>query len=213
MGAALDALAGGIGTTLQITAGAFAIGALLGLFVALARRSAHRAVATVGTIYVELFRSIPIIAWLFIIYYGLAQEAIRLSSLTAAIVGLGLVSAAYLGEIFRASLASVARGQWEAASALGLGRGASLLRVIFPQAVRLALPASATYAIGLLKDSAIASIIGASDITLRAFNETQATGDGLLVFGVAAALYLALSVPLAVVARWLDHRLRRTVAT
>ena len=81
-----------------------------------------------------------------------------------------------------------------------------------PQALRFAIPPGATFAIGLLKDSAIASTIGAQEITFRAFQEAQATGDGLRIFVVAAVFYLLLSLPFAVAARATGQRLTRELA-
>jgi len=209
----LEVLAQGIGNTLIVTFGAFGVGAALGVPVALGRRSRRAVVRAVARAYVEIFRGVPLIAWVFIIYYGVAQEVGWLiGSIPAAIVALGLVSGAYLGEIYRAAIGAVPRGQWEAAAAIGLGGRTTLVRVVMPQSFRVAIPPAGTYAVGLLKDSSIASIIGAPEITLHAFNLAQATGQGLPIFLLAAGLYIALSVPLGLCSRWLDHRVRKQAA-
>jgi polar amino acid transport system permease protein len=209
----IAALADGIGTTLILTASAFAIGCIAGVPLALARRSRHAVLRMPAATFVEIARGIPPIAWLFIIYFGLSQQGLlSLQTTTAAAVGLGGIAAAYLCEIFRASLGSVHRGQWDAALAVGFSSLAIYRDVIAPQAFRVAVPMAATYAVGLLKESAVASTIGAQEITFQAFEQSQRHADGLRVFVIAGALYIALSVPLAIIARTLDRRLTQRLA-
>jgi polar amino acid transport system permease protein len=209
---ALGPLSAGIVATIVLTAGAFTLGAVIGVPVAAARASRFRVARIAGGAYVELLRGIPPIGWLFIIYYGLAELELRVASLPAAIIGLGLVSSAYLAEIYRAGLRAVPHGQWEAGRAVGLRAGQLYRRVIAPQAIVTVLPPAATYAIGLLKDSAIASAIGAAEITSHALNENQRSAQGLSVFLAAALLYLAISLPLAGLTRGLDGRLSRRLS-
>lgn len=203
----LGAVAQGIGQTLAITSGAFGVGAVMAVPVALVRRSPHPGLRLPATVFVEIVRAVPPIVWLFLIYYGLAQEGLPIGTTRAAIFGLGLVATAYLSEIYRAGLGAVATGQWDAADALGLPALARYRRVVFPQALVVVIPPAATYAIGLLKDSAIASVIGAQDITFHAFERTQETLEGLSIFAVTGLVYIALSLPVAAVARFTDRRL------
>jgi polar amino acid transport system permease protein len=208
----LSILAEGIGQTVAITAAAFALGAVIGFPLALMRRSPYRIVRAPAAAVIEILRSIPPIVWLFIVYYGIGTDVVRLSTFQGAVVGLGLIASAYLAEIYRAGIDAVARGQWEASKALGLPRRAMYQRVILPQALVVVTPPAATFAIGLLKDSAIASVIGATDITFRAVQETQANLHGLTVFAVAGLLYIALSLPIAALARYTDRILARKAA-
>ncbi|NJC70554.1 amino acid ABC transporter permease [Planosporangium thailandense] len=208
----LSILAAGIGQTVAITAAAFVLGAVAGFPLALMRRSPYRVLRMPAAAVIEILRSIPPIVWLFIVYYGIGSDVVKLSTFQGAVIGLGLIAAAYLAEIYRAGIDAVARGQWEAAKALALPRRATYQRVILPQALTVVTPPAATYAIGLLKDSAIASVIGATDITFRAVQETQANLHGLSVFAVAGLLYIALSVPIAAVARYTDRILAQKVA-
>lgn len=203
----LSTLADGVGQTLAITFGALAVGLVLAFPLAVMRRSRRAALRLPATGFVELLRSVPPLVWLFFIYYSLAQEGFRTTTYQAAVLGLGLIATAYLSEIYRAGLDAVGRGQWDAAEALGLPPGARYRRVILPQALVVAVPPAASYAIGLLKDSAIASVIGARDITFFAFQRTQTTLEGLVIFTAAGLLYLALSLPIGAVARVADHRL------
>lgn len=208
-----ESLARGIGQTVSITFCAFLVGAVLGFPLALLRRSRLAPVRWVFAAIIETVRSIPPIVVVFLIFYTVGSDLIRLSTFQAAVIGLGAISSAYLAEIYRAGIASVADGQWEASAALALPSRAMYLRVILPQALMVAIPPAATFAIGLLKDSAVASVIGAQDITFFAFQESQATLQGLTIFLVAAGLYIALSLPVAGLARWSDHALSRRVAT
>ena len=208
----LQALAQGIGQTCLITAGAFGLGAIVGIPLALLRRSPLVWLRWPATTVIEVLRSIPPIVVLFVLFYGLGNGAIRLSTVQAAVLGLGMIAAAYLAEIYRAGIDAVATGQWEASKALALPRSKTYLRVILPQALIVVIPPAATFAIGLLKDSAIASVIGAHDITFQAFQESQATLQGLTIFAIAGGLYILLSIPVAVAARWADHALSQKVA-
>lgn len=208
----LTSLLGGVGQTIAITLTSFVIGAVLGLPLALMRRSPLCLLKYPAIGVIEVFRSIPPIVWLFLAYYAVGADLVQLSTFAAAVIGLGLIAAAYLAEIYRAGLDAVGRGQWEAASALGLGMAPIYRRVILPQAMVVVIPPAATYAIGLLKDSAIASVLGAQDITFFAVQNTQATLDGLANFTVAGVLYIALSVPIAALARYSDRLVTQKVA-
>ena len=208
----LGPISAGIGNTLLITFGAFAIGAVLGLPLALARSARWRPVRVGAISLIELLRGIPPIAWLFIAYYGVAQFEVRIESMVAAIGGLGLISAAYIAEIYRAGLRAVPSGQWEAGRAVGLTEGGMYRSVIAPQAIVTVFPPAATYAIGLLKDSAVASVIGAREITALALGEQQQNLEGLSVFMAAALIYLAISLPLGGASRWVDGALTRRLA-
>lgn len=208
----LQALAQGIGQTCLITAGAFAFGAIVGIPLALLRRSPLVWLRWPATAVIEVLRSVPPIVVLFVLFYGLGSGVIRLSTVQAAILGLGVIAAAYLAEIYRAGIDAVATGQWEASKALALPRSKTYLLVILPQALIVVIPPAATFAIGLLKDSAIASVIGTHDITFQAFQESQATLQGLTIFAIAGGLYILLSIPIAVLARWADHTLSQKAA-
>jgi polar amino acid transport system permease protein len=203
----VDALSRGILATLEVTLGAFGLGLLLAVPVAVARLAHFAPVRYAAISYIDLFRGIPPIALLFVIYFGIAQVFIAIPSLPAAIIGLGIVASAYIAEIYRAGVQSVAKGQWEASQAIGLSPSRAVRLVIVPQAILVVLPPTATFALGLLKDSALASIIGANEIAFRAHALTQRTGAGLVILSVAAGIYIALSVPLAVAVRWIDNRL------
>jgi polar amino acid transport system permease protein len=178
---------------------------VLAVPLAAAVRSRLKIVRFAARLLIDLIRSVPPLVWLFIIFYGLAQAGlVTLKPFPAAVGGLGLVTAAYMAEIYRSGLLAVRPGQWEAAEAVGLSRPQAMRAVIAPQALRVVIPSAATYAIGLLKDTAVISIIGVADITLLAAGQSQ-QGDALGTWLLAGVLYIALSVPIAIFARWRDR--------
>lgn len=198
----------GVPMTLAVTAGALALGAVLALPVTLlVTRSRWGSVRAVSRLVVDLIRGVPPIVWIFLLYYGLATDVVRLEPVTASILGLGLISSAYLAEVYRAGLLSVDAGQWAAARALGLSEPRLFVDVIAPQALRVAVPPAATFALNLLKDSAIASVLGVTDVAYQANHEAQLASDSLTLYLLAGALYIVLGLPLAVVSRGLDRRL------
>jgi polar amino acid transport system permease protein len=207
-----DLLVAGVPTTLAVTLLAFAVGATLAAPLAAARRAGPAPLRWLATAAIELLRAIPPVAWLFLLFFGLPELGIELAVLPAAVAGLGIIAAAYIAEIYRAALDGVPAGQAEAASAVGLRPLARLRFVTGPQALIVAIPPLGSYGVGLLKDSAIASTIGVGDITFRAFTETQQQLDGLRVFALAAGIYLALSVPFGLLARWATAILERRMA-
>jgi His/Glu/Gln/Arg/opine family amino acid ABC transporter permease subunit len=197
----MQKIAGGIGTTFVLTVSSFVIGGILAMPLALARSSTLRIARAVAGAYIAIARGIPPIAWLFVLFFGLAQVGVKLSSLGAAIAGLSVIAAAYLAEIYRSGLLAVPTGQAEASRALGLTQAVTLGRVIMPQAVVTILPIAVAFFIGLLKDSAIASVIGVQDITAFALNLSKRSADSFTVFLAAGAVYLIISVPVAVLGR------------
>lgn len=201
----------GVGLTLYVTGASLLFGGIIGLVLAAAARSPLAAVRGVATLYVSIVRVIPPITWLFLIYFGLPQYALRLSTIQAAITGFSIIASAFMAEIYRSGLLSIPDGQREAAHALGLSTTTTVRYVITPQAFRVALPAIATYAIGLLKDSALASTIGVREVTYYAQQSATQTHQSLIAFIIAGGLYIVISLVLAVVSRRVDLTLRRKI--
>ncbi len=201
----------GLSTTIVVTLGSFGIGALLGLPLMLAKRAEARLVAWIASAYIQVARGIPPIAWVLMIFFGVGR-VMTIPPLLAACVALGLVSAAYLAENYRAGMEAVSTGQWEAGDSLGFTRADLFTRIIAPQGLAVALPPSTTYLVGLLKDSAVVSVIGVSDISFQALTYTQQGHPGLAAFVAAGAVYMLVGIPLAVVARRSDRFVRSKMA-
>jgi len=204
-GAQLALFLKGAAATVAISAAAMAIAVLLGLALALARQTLPRA-GLAAAAYVEVFRGTPVLLQLYVLYYGLAG-VLSLSAWSAAILGLGFNYAAYESEIYRAGLEAVPRGQTEAALSLGMSRGLALRRIVVPQALRVALPGMTNDFIALLKDSSLVSVITVVELTKRMTIAAVDLHGWLAPGALCAALYFAMSYPLARLARRLERRL------
>lgn len=198
--------------TLLLTVMAFAIGAVGGVPLVLARRSRFFPLRWVARSFIELLRGVPPIVWLFFIYFGLGTSMPQITAMLAAMVGLGAISCAYMAEIYRGGLMAISRGQWEAAEALGMDRRSVLSKIIGPQVFRVSVPAAATYAIGLLKDSSVAFTIGFTELTFYANEQSRQASAAVLPFLYAAIVYMIMTIPCAWASRSLDARLRNRVA-
>jgi polar amino acid transport system substrate-binding protein len=198
----------GAGYTLAISVAAFALAVPIALLLATLRLFGKGALRVGSAAYTEIFRGTPVLLQLYVLYYGLAS-VVNLSPLVAAVLGLGLNYAAYEGEVYRGAISAIPRGQSEAAAALGLTRTQTLRYVLLPQAFRNALPAMTNDFVALLKDSSLVSVITVVELTKR-MTITAVETRGWLVPGLAcAALYFAMSFPLARLARRLEKRLTR----
>jgi polar amino acid transport system permease protein len=183
-------------TALQVSVGAFVIALSIGLILALARTFVpSRAAQGVIAAWTEWMRNVPALAHLFVLYFGLASVGIRLSPVLAACLGLGLVGAAVLCDIFTAGLRSLHTGQREAALAVGLKPSQVLRHVLLPQTLRLTLPSLGNYASQLIKDTSIASAIAVPEIMFYARNLVTSTFETALIYLGAMLLYAALVLP------------------
>lgn len=206
----LGVLAGGAVTALKVGAGAFAIALVLGFALAATATFAGRRLlaAAIGA-YVEWMRNVPALAHLFLLYFGLPSIGIRLSPVAAATLGLGLVGAAVLCDVFAAGLKALHAGQREAALAAGLTPAQALRDVLAPQVLRLTLPAVGNYVSQLVKDTSIASAIAAPEIMFHARNLVTSTFQTALIYLAAMLLYAALLLPVAWAFARLEAKLER----
>lgn len=205
----IDTLLLGVEMTIIVTLGGFVAAVLLGLVGAVLRTSRFALLRLIGTVYVDVFRAVPVLTQLFIIYFGLAELGIKLPPIPAAIIGFGINGGAYLTEVFRAGIEAVHRGQAEAAFSIGMTRMQALRIIILPQAARVILPPLGNFAIGLLKDTSIASSVAAPELTFRARMLVDQTYLSTQIYLTVAALYLAMSLPLAHLVARLERRTQR----
>ncbi len=206
---ALPLLLAGAVTTIEITAGGFLIAVALGLLAGALLGARSRTMRVAARLYTDVFRAIPVLTQLFILYFGLVEVGIRLEPLQAAILGFGINGGAYLAEVFRAGILSVQHGQTEAAQMLGMTRLAILRIVVLPQAMRIVLPSLANYAIGLLKDSTLASAVAAPELMFLARKLVDRTFLGPQIYFSVAVIYLVMSLPLARLAALAEARTGR----
>lgn len=195
------------GLTVLLTALAFPLAAALGLFVALGRFYGSRPLSRVLGAYVELVRGTPLMLQLYVLFFVLPEIGVRLPAMVTAVLGLAINYSAYEAEIQRAGLASVPHGQLEAALALGMTRGVALRRVVLPQAARVALPPMVSDLIALFKDTSVCSVITLVELTKRYSVLAMSTQAIVELVLLTAALYLAMSLPLAHLSRRLEARL------
>ncbi|MGI4811149.1 MAG: amino acid ABC transporter permease [Janthinobacterium lividum] len=203
----LSFLLAGLLMTVIVTVGGFVVSIILGLMFAGARTGRNPVLRWLAYAYVEVFRAVPVLTQLFIIYFGLGAIGIKLDPVPAAIIGFGINGGANLTEVFRAGIEAVGRGQAEAAHALGLSRMWTMIHVIMPQAFRVSLPSLVNFSIGLLKDTSLASAVAAPEVSFNAHMLVDRTFLSTQIYLLVAVLYLAISFPLAVFGRRLERRL------
>jgi polar amino acid transport system permease protein len=203
----LPALLRGLGNTLVLSLFSIVLGVLLGLIVCLLRLYAPRLLRFVATIYIDLFRAMPMLVILILIYYALPFLGIRFSSWTSAILAFSLVMGAYSAEVFRAGVEGVPRGQFEAASALGLPFMVTLRRVILPQAIRAIIPPMTGNCVSMFKDTSLASTVALPEL-LNEANNSQALFANPSPLIMAAVIYVVFLWPMVRVVSVLEERLK-----
>lgn len=186
------------------------VAVVFGLMVALLRIYGKSPFKYLALAYIEIYRGTPLLIQLFILYYGLPNIGIALSSFQAALIGLGMNYAAYEAELYRSGIMSVPRGQMEAGLSLGLSRFATIRKVILPQAFRVAIPGMTNDFIALFKDSSLVSIIAMVELT-KTYNIVSGSTFKYMELGLITALiYFGMSYPLSLLAKKLEKNLRRS---
>ncbi len=196
----------GLWITVQIAVLGMGIALLLGLALAVARRTRLKIISWPVGLVVEFIRSTPLLIQLFVIFYVLPNYGVRWSGFVCGVVGLGIHYACYASEAYRAGIESIARGQWEAATAINLSRRQQWTSVILPQAIPTSLPALGNYFVASFKDAPLASTITVFGVLGTAQSITGRTFRGLEPYTMAGLLFLAVSVPAAILARNLERR-------
>lgn len=204
---ALPLLMQGLGVTVLLGAVSIACGMVSGLLMALARLYGPAPLRALMRIYIDVFRSIPLLVLLVLVYYALPFVGVRLSSFAAAATALSMVSCAYTAEIFRAGIEAIPKGQFEAAGALGLGFVDTMRDVVLPQALRIVTPPLTSNCINVLKDTALASVVAMPDLLKQATQAQALAANPTPLIG-AALLYLALLLPLVRLVGYFEARHR-----
>ncbi|GAA3102412.1 hypothetical protein GCM10010520_54420 [Rhizobium viscosum] len=195
-------------TTLVLTVGAFCLAFMLALLLEYLRSRRLRAARLAARLYIALARGVPILVILYLIYFALPGAGMTLSSQLSAVIGLALVYAAYLAEVFRAGLDAVPAGQREAALSSGLTPIQTFRLILLPQAVRHTIAPLVINLVSLLKDSSIAALIAVPELTLVSREIMSESFLPLQVFTLTAVLYFLLAWPASLVARAIEQRLR-----
>ena len=206
---ALPLLEKAVLVTLGLGFCAFLFGSVLGLLVALARISPYRPLRWFAFCYVSVFRGTPLLIQLLLIYFGLPSYGIVMGPVASALLALTLFAAAYLSENFRSGISGVDKGQWEAAWSMGMGYWKTMLRVVLPQAIRIALPPMGSRLIGLMKDTSLASTVTVVELTRVAEQIGATTFRYLEMFILVGAIYWFINQVLTILQTWLEGRLSR----
>ena len=194
--------------TVLLTLLALVGGSTIGLLVAAAGASRQAPLRHLARAYVGAVQGIPLLAWLFIFYFGLAILGYNVPPWVAATVGYSVYAGAFLGEIWRGALVSIPKTQWEAALSIGLNYAEQLRHVIIPQAVRVAIPPTVGFIVQLIKNTSLAAVIGFVELTREGQLTTAATFQPFAVYLIVATLYFCLCYPLTRYSRQLEGRLR-----
>jgi L-cystine transport system permease protein len=195
--------------TLQLSLGGMFFGLALGFMLAMMRLSRFLPFSLISRFYVSIFRGTPLIAQLFMIYYGLPQFGIELDPMPAALIGLSLNTAAYTSETLRAAISSLDKGQWEAAASIGMTRWQTLYRVILPQAGRTALPPLGNSFIGLVKDTSLAATIQVPELFRQAQLVTSRTLEVFTMYLAASLIYWIMATLLSALQNRLETHVNR----
>lgn len=194
-------------TTIGIALAGFAIAVVLGLFLAIARRSRQRWLSWPITGLIEFIRSTPLLIQVYFLFYVFPNYGLNLSAMQAGIIGIALHYACYTAEVYRAGLDAVPRSQWEAVTALNMKPWTAYRDVILPQALRPVLPALGNYLISILKDTPVLSAITVVEIMQRAKNIGSESFRYLEPITMVGVFFLILSLGLAWCVRRLENRM------
>ncbi|TGQ81340.1 MAG: amino acid ABC transporter permease [Mesorhizobium sp.] len=200
----------GVTTTLYISAISILIATLIALVGAIAKLTGNGIVYGLATFYTSLFRGLPLLMQIYIIYLGLPQIGYVIGAVPAGIVALSLCYGAYMTEIFRAGIESIPRGQSEGATALGLSPGQTMALVILPQAMRVIIPPTGNQFIAMLKDSSLVSVVGVWEIMYLARTMGQTEFRHIEMLITASMIYWILSIALEFGQAYLERRFGRS---
>ncbi|OJY63814.1 amino acid ABC transporter permease [Rhizobium sp. 60-20] len=194
--------------TLALSALGFIGGGLVGFVVALARISPSRIIRWTATAYVQLIQGTPLLVLLFIVYFGLSIAGFNnLPALLSAGVAITLYTSAFLADIWRGAIRSIAKTQWEAAECLGLSRWQRMTRVILPQSLRIATPPTVGFLVQVIKNTSLASAIGFVELAQAGKLINNSTFQPFSIFMVVAAIYFVICFPLTLASGKLERKL------
>jgi polar amino acid transport system permease protein len=202
----LDDIAYGVFITVSLAIATLPIGLLIGFLVALAKNSSEPSLRLAGNIYTTIFRGLPELLTLFIIFFGLQivlqklvnifqpGTSIDVNAFISGIIALALVFSSYASEVFLSAFKAIPRGQYEGGYSIGLTSGQTTRLVVLPQLIRIALPGLSNLWLILLKDTALVSAIGLPDTIRQAIIASRVTQEAFLFFGLVTLIYLGLAI-------------------
>ena len=198
-----------LGQTLLITFASFILASIVGILLEVIRSGQNHFLQRVVAGFVDVIRSVPILAILYVLYFGLPGVGVYLSAFAAGTIGLGIVYSVYIAEILRAGVQSLHKGQREAALAVGLSPVQTFRFIVLPQALRVVTPPMLLTLISLLKDTSICALIAVNELMLTSKVIMSESFLPLHVFVVVGAIYFAIAWPMSLFVRWLEPKLNR----
>jgi polar amino acid transport system permease protein len=202
----LDEIAYGVFITVSLALATLPFGLLIGFLVAVAKQSEEPALRLAGNVYTTIFRGLPELLTLFLIFFGVQfglqyvvnlvspGTTVEINSFVAGMVALGFVFSSYASEVFLSAFRAIPHGQYEAGYSVGLSYTGTMRLVVLPQLVRIALPGLANLWLILLKDTALVSAIGLSDILRQTYIASRVSKEAFLFYGLACLIYLGLAI-------------------
>ena len=206
VGDILPDLLRGLWLTVQITVLGLVVAMVLGLVLAILRRSRLRVVSWPVGLFIEFVRSTPLLVQFFFLWLGLPEFGITLSAFQVGVIGLGIHYATYTSEAYRAGIDAVPRGQWEGSTAINLATPTTWREVILPQAIPTVIPALGNFLVAAMKDVPMVAAIGLIDVLGAAQRAVSQDFRALEPYTMAGVLFLAVSIPAAMFARYLEKR-------
>jgi polar amino acid transport system permease protein len=196
----------GVLVTFKVTVGAILLALVLGLFTGLGRLAKNQIINGIASLYVEVIRGIPLLVQIFYIYYALGR-IVHIPDLYSAVIAMAICYGAYMGEIFRAGIQSIPRGQMEAARSLGMTHSQAMRHIIIPQAFKVVLPPIGNEFIALLKDSSLVSILAVSDLLRRGREFASESFSYFETYTVVALIYLVLTLFFSKLIGFMEERI------
>ncbi len=196
----------GVLVTFKVTVGAILLALVLGLFTGLGRLAKNTIINGAASLYVEVIRGIPLLVQIFYIYYALGR-IVHIPDIYSAVIAMAICYGAYMGEIFRAGIQSIPRGQMEAARSLGMTHSQAMRHIIIPQAFKVVLPPIGNEFIALLKDSSLVSILAVSDLLRRGREFAAESFSYFETYTVVALIYLVLTLFFSKLIGFMEERL------
>lgn len=201
----LGPLLAGLLLTVELTVVVILISLVFALFVALARMSSFAPLRIAAGTYVEVTRATPLILQLIYIYYVLPEIGIRLDAFTASVIALSLNYSAYMSEVYRSGIQAIAKGQHDAAFALGMTKPLAMRRIILPQAIRIVIPSLGNYFISLFKDTALCSVVSMQEVLFTAQVIAARNFQYFTLYTMVGIFYFAVGFPAARFVAYLER--------
>lgn len=201
-----DEIASGVLVTISLALATLPFGLVLGFLIALAKQSAEPSLRLAANIYTTIFRGLPELLTLFLVFYGAQiglqklvalfspDATIEINAFVAGMVALGVVFSSYASEVFLSAFRAIPNGQYEGGYAIGLTGWQTMRLVVIPQLIRISLPGLSNLWLILLKDTALVSVVGLSDIIRQAGIAARVSREAFLFFGIACLLYLVMAM-------------------